>query len=192
MEKQIEILRGIIQESDLYEKYFKCRKEKWDELCVAMDTIEDTFLAVDFFIQNGLRDDIGEKYLKLYGVFQAIYLQQDAIKSLHTILRNSFLQSQLKKWSKYRKCGWEKIRSYRNVIVGHPTKCTSFKKNDTKRTFVNRTSIEDSCKKIKIMLCSKEKSVFKNIDIYSLTAQYYKDALKILEDITKTFKIWYT
>lgn len=62
----------------------------WNFLCTAMDIIDDASLAVDHFLRFGLDgstryDEFGEKYLRLYGLLSAIYIQQQAILKLYRI-----------------------------------------------------------------------------------------------------------
>ncbi|MEN6308288.1 MAG: hypothetical protein ABFD91_11070 [Anaerohalosphaeraceae bacterium] len=61
--------------------------EDWGFLCASMDIIEDASLAIDNFRKYGLGgptkyEDYGEKYLRLYGLLNACYLQQGAIQKL--------------------------------------------------------------------------------------------------------------
>ncbi len=63
------------------------KPEDWGFLCASMDIIEDASLAIDNFRKYGLGgptkyEDYGEKYLRLYGLLNACYLQQDAIQKL--------------------------------------------------------------------------------------------------------------
>jgi hypothetical protein len=48
----------------------------WNQLCAAMDTIEDTDAAVDAYVRHDFPTDTGEKYLRIYGILQGLYLQQ--------------------------------------------------------------------------------------------------------------------
>lgn len=67
----------------------KLNKSKdWSFICTALDVIGDTTLAIDNFLEFGLEgqtdgNDFGEKYLRLYGVLNACYLQQFAVLSLY-------------------------------------------------------------------------------------------------------------
>lgn len=54
----------------------------WDLTWAAMDTIEDTQLAIGSFEIDSESKDTGKEYLKVYGLFQAIFMQQDAVKNL--------------------------------------------------------------------------------------------------------------
>src|ERR1700731_3985821 len=56
----------------------------WEFLCAAMDIIGDASTAIDNVQRFGLsgptkHNDTGEKYLRLYGMLSAAYIQQEAI-----------------------------------------------------------------------------------------------------------------
>lgn len=54
----------------------------WDLTWAAMDTIEDTELAIDSFEEKSPKSSQGNEYLRVYGLFQAIYMQQDGVRNL--------------------------------------------------------------------------------------------------------------
>jgi hypothetical protein len=85
----------------------------WHQLCTAMDIIDDVESAIDAYLTNDFPRDIGERYLRVYGILQGLFLQQDAlsdlIKTVHparAIRQNDVLKD---------------IREARNASVGHPT-----------------------------------------------------------------------
>lgn len=62
----------------------------WNFICAAMDIVGDTCAAIRNFLQFGLDgptkyNDVGEMYLRLYGVLNATYLQQEAILKLYKL-----------------------------------------------------------------------------------------------------------
>ena len=59
-------------------------KNGWNVLCSLMDVLNDTELAKENFIKYGIGgptkiSDIGEQYLRLYGITNSIYLQKSAV-----------------------------------------------------------------------------------------------------------------
>jgi hypothetical protein len=63
------------------------KDEDWAFICTAMDVMGDACLAIENFLRFGLEgptkyDEKGEKYLRLYGVLNATYIQQQAIHNL--------------------------------------------------------------------------------------------------------------
>ena len=67
------------------------KDEDWAFLCTAMDIIGDTCLAIDNFLRFGLDgptryDEDGERYLRLYGILSATYIQQEAVLKLYQLV----------------------------------------------------------------------------------------------------------
>jgi len=67
------------------------KNEDWSFLCSAMDIIGDACLAIDDFLRFSLDgptkyDEIGERYLRLYGILTATYIQQEAVLKLYQLV----------------------------------------------------------------------------------------------------------
>jgi hypothetical protein len=63
----------------------------WDFLTAAMDIIDDASAAISNVQRFGLSgptkyNELGEKYLRLYGLLSATYMQQQAILTIHRIM----------------------------------------------------------------------------------------------------------
>ena len=63
-------------------------KKDWNYILASEDILEDANEAIVNFLKFGISgptkyDDLGEKYLRLYGVLNATYLQQQAIFNLY-------------------------------------------------------------------------------------------------------------
>jgi len=86
----------------------------WNQLCASLDAIEDTKLAIDSYVAIESGNDNGQLYLLVYGVLQALFLQQDAVNNLCEALVIPV------EHSKYPKL--KEIRKIRNDSIGHPTK----------------------------------------------------------------------
>jgi len=61
--------------------------EDWNYICVSMDIVDQTNAAIRNFLLFGLDgptkyEDVGEGFLRLYGVLNATYIQQEAIKQI--------------------------------------------------------------------------------------------------------------
>ena len=71
------------------QKHLKLNKpEDWDYILASEDILEDSNSAISSFLRFGLSgptkyNDLGEKYLRLYGLLNATYLQQQAILNLY-------------------------------------------------------------------------------------------------------------
>jgi hypothetical protein len=67
------------------------KDEDWAFLCSAMDIVGDACLAIDNFLRFGLDgptryDESGERYLRLYGILTATYIQQEAVLKLYQLV----------------------------------------------------------------------------------------------------------
>lgn len=83
----------------------------WGKLCSSLDVIGDTEVAIEAYLNMEESESDGEKYLFLYGVLQALFIQQDAVKNLAIALSIECPHSpELKE-----------IRDIRNISIGHPT-----------------------------------------------------------------------
>ncbi len=180
-------IREIINRENYYDKYFKNNLDDWNILCSAMDVIGDTTLAIQDFLDQGIGQDKGEKYLRLYGLLQAVYLQQDATMSLYKIIKRLFdTQNNLKDWEKFSVEKWELLRRYRNLSVGHPIECKTFDKGATKRSFISRTSL--SSDGFHVLVWDKvqnTKDRFEQVDLSALLKAYKLEAQSILLSIEK-------
>ncbi len=63
----------------------------WEFLCISMDIIEDACTAINNFLKFGFNgptkyDDVGEKYLRLYGILSATYVQQEALVKVYQLM----------------------------------------------------------------------------------------------------------
>lgn len=85
---------------------------QWNQLCSSLDVIGDTTHAVDSYEQIDWPIDIGQRYLLTYGLLQALFLQQDAVRDLCIVLNFPFKRDDV----------LDRIRRIRTTAVGHPTK----------------------------------------------------------------------
>lgn len=98
------------------------KEEDWSFVCVAMDILGDASLALHNFIEFGLDgptkyDDTGEKYLRLYGLLSAAYIQQQAGLKLYNLM-NCTMQKQFKA-----KADQLQIRNLRHQLASHSLDC---------------------------------------------------------------------
>jgi len=76
---------------DIRQTLHLSKDEDWFFLCVSMNIVEDASTAILNFIKFGLNgptkyDDVGEKYLRLYGLLSATYIQQQALLKLYQLM----------------------------------------------------------------------------------------------------------
>lgn len=86
----------------------------WDLIWAAADTIEDSELAIQSYTSTKANSGVGSEYLKIYGLFQAMFMQQDAVMNLAEGLNIEKIDLN----SDSRASG---VREIRNKYFGHPT-----------------------------------------------------------------------
>ncbi len=177
MKKILTLINGIrnyINNNNFLAKHFKNDQDKWYYLCVTLDILEDTCQALSFYETTGIGEKENEKYLKLYGLFQAVFLQQDSLINLNQILLKT--KPEIKSNS-----NWKKIREIRNLTTGHPT--NYIRKHNIRRCFISRITITKDKFEIIIWNNNKKKIEFKEINLKKLYNSYKSEALKYLQKI---------
>ncbi len=158
----------------MYSQQYESKPDEWNEICAAMDVLDDTCMALENYEHCGLGGDEGEKYLRMYGFLQGIFLQQDAIRPLY----KAFTGNQLNPSSD---SGWVAIRDLRNLTVGHPIE----KRNahGVWRCFISRVTMNSNGFQLKIW--NKEKNVveIETVDLKSLYERYKSEVVTYLQDI---------
>lgn len=94
----------------------------WEFICVAMDVVGDAALALGNFLRFSLDgptryEDVGEKYLRLYGLLSAVYIQQEAVFKLYKLMncpKPKEIQAELNKLE---------IRTLRHQAASHSVDC---------------------------------------------------------------------
>jgi len=92
-------------------------KPNWNQLASSFDVVADTEMAIQTYKSSPLTDDKGLLYLVIYGLLQALYVQQDALESLV----RAFKPAQLPRYTIESEPEAKEIRGIRNNAIGHPT-----------------------------------------------------------------------
>ena len=58
----------------------------WNQICSSLDTIGDTLLSIEDYVEAEYPDSTGLKYIFTYGILQALFIQQDAVKHLSEVI----------------------------------------------------------------------------------------------------------
>jgi len=146
-------------------------RKEWNQLCSALDLLGDTTLAIESYKSSNFPDQIGAKYLVIYGILQALFLQQDAILHISEILDIKIeFSNELKK-----------IRDTRNVSVGHPSK----KGKGTKQTshFISRATIHKGGYQLMSSRPDDDHTYFRTIDLIKTIETQQQIAVKLLDDM---------
>jgi hypothetical protein len=102
----------------------------WNQICSSLDVIDDTLTAIKSYTNTEFPKEIGTQYLFVYGILQALFLQQDALRHLSEAFEVDYEKHNLLK----------DIREIRNAAVGHPTKFR--RKGETYYYHLSRISIK--------------------------------------------------
>jgi hypothetical protein len=139
----------------------------WHTLCSALDVIGDTELAFDAYSDWSAVSDVGQRYLLVYGVLQALLTQQDAVKKVCDTFQYPLSFSRL----------MDKIREIRSDSIGHPT---SRKKDKIdKSNFIQRISLAHNGFTLMTLL-SDGKYLFQEVNVPELMGkqqQFLESAL---------------
>ena len=108
-------VRDIVTDPGMEHMFMDSAVRRYRIAC-CMDTVEDAQLAVEAYRRlesSSEGADKGKLYLVVYGVLQAIFIQQDALRNLACALDFPY---EIGSYS-----GLKEVREVRNQIVGHPT-----------------------------------------------------------------------
>lgn len=101
----------------------------WNQICSSLDVVGDSLLSTESYHKEKYPDDLGLKYIYTYGVLQALFLLQDAVRHLSEAFAIKHQSSQI----------LLDIRNMRNAAIGHPTKQDH--KGQRYYNYISRTSI---------------------------------------------------
>lgn len=117
MDEILDTIEKLRRKTDtLFEKRFKNNLDKWNGICAAVDCLEDTQEAINQYLDSPFPSSSGGKYLYIYGLLQALFVQQDALMVIYKIIFNKNLTFNENSYPELKK-----IRDIRNDCVGHPT-----------------------------------------------------------------------
>jgi hypothetical protein len=149
----------------------------WHQLWTAMDVIDDVESAMTAYLQNEFPSDIGEKYLRVYGALQGLFIQQDAlfdlIRAIHPtkeIRVNDVLKD---------------VRDARNASVGHPTQ---LKRQDvlSAHGIVQHSICKDGFELLSYS--AKDGSVFQYIPVRELIEKQRTETTRILSEVVEDLR----
>ncbi len=149
----------------------------WHQLWTAMDIIDDVESALTAYVENEFPSDLGEKYLRVYGAMQGLFIQQDAlldlIKAIHparAIRLNDVLKD---------------IREARNASVGHPTNL------NRKGVLSAHGIVQNSMRKDGFDLLSypeKDGKMFQYVPVLELIEKQRAEAVRILSEVVEDLR----
>ena len=115
--------------------------------------------AISNYLSGGIGADVGERYLRLYGVLQAVVLQQKAILTLVKLFLGS---------------SWRTRR-------GHPIKRGG--ENQIERSFLTQISLQDDGFDYQVWHKDTSTFSFERAELVALLTEYAKEAAKSLQEL---------
>jgi len=115
------LITGIIQLTESVRNHINTHRYQvvllkdsanWNQICSSLDVVGDSLVAIESYHKADFPEDLGLKYIYTYGVLQALFLLQDAVRHLSEAFAITYKPSQV----------LLDIRNMRNAAIGHPTK----------------------------------------------------------------------
>ena len=174
-------IRGKIERG---EKRFRLMDDKiaWNRFSASIYAIEDAQFAIDAYSELPFPDNTKGKYLYVYGLLQAIFLQQDAANGLFVALCNEKIN--LKDNYPF----LHTIREIRNDTVGHPTERTHGSKNPKTVSYIQLSQISMRKDGFRYCLYHQENDFRfedKQVDLSAVISNQRKGILEILSEVCK-------
>jgi len=138
----------------------------WNQLCSSLDVIGDTELCFDAYEAAPTPEEGGPTYLLVYGVLQALVLQQDAVRHMAEALDIPYTPDPRLR----------DIREVRNSSVGHPTK----RSGKPRAHFISRISMSKRGFQLMTVYPDHGPGEFKWVDIPKLITLQRKQLATIM------------
>lgn len=89
--------------------------KKWLQITASLNVFVDSYRAVQYYCDSAFPEETGGQYMYLYGLLQALFLQQDAASSISKSLFEKGIDWKSEYPDAYH------ARELRNDVAGHPT-----------------------------------------------------------------------
>ena len=165
LEQQI---RDLINEARKRHALLK-NSAAWNQLCSSLDVIGDTELAFEAYDKAPPTDDAGAIYILVYGVLQALVLQQDAVRHLAEALGLVYEPDPL----------LLEVREVRNASVGHPTK----RFGQARSHFISRISMTKTGFQLMTVYSDRGPAQFKGVSLPGLVVTQRSQLRTILNQV---------
>ena len=155
-----------------------------------MDCVEDTQLAIDYFVKSEFPEAEGEnfifnyggQYIFIYGLLQALFLQQNALMDIAEVLNFGL---------KFEKNGTYselyEIREIRNKVAGHPTKRKHREEWKSTHSIV-RTSMTKESFEIRSKYKEQKESEFEEINTLKYISVQEEKVKEIINNLISQMK----
>lgn len=168
-------LEGVVRQhinTHRYQAELLKNSSTWNQICSSLDVIGDTLYAIDSYVSTDFPDDTGLKYLYSYGLLQALFLQQDALRHLGEAFGLDYAANDT----------LVAIRTVRNASIGHPTQHNI--KGIRYHNFISRITM--SKQGFDLMRCYGSKEYeFMHVDLLALITDQLKGIKEGYEQIAQ-------
>jgi hypothetical protein len=149
----------------------------WSQIWIALDVVEDTDLAISAYLQSQFPTEAGEQYLRLYGVLQVLFVQQDAMTHVIEAIRPAVLVELTDVL--------KEIREVRNASVGHPIELT--RNGEVSAHAIIRVSLAKDQFEL-ASFSEKDDPSFRRVDLVDLIEKQRSETLRILATVVNELK----
>jgi hypothetical protein len=171
------------QDSKSCDDYFICEEENLDKYAAyytSMYLLQDTAESLICHRDTGFSSDPFKAYIEFWGVMQALIIQQDALKELHSVFFDE------EDWPMESEA-WREIRKLRNQCAGHPVR-QGKDSESIKRAFMGRNFGTYEAITFEQWTKGTRKISHTTFDLGNLIDRYVANAKDLLEDILVEMK----
>ena len=140
----------------------------WNQISSSLDVIGDTHSAITSYLNSEWPDDTGLRYIYLYGLLQAMFLQQDAVKDMSKSLEINYPENEELK----------KIRDIRNDSIGHPTN----RGNGKSHHFISQASMHKDSFTL-MSFFAESAPIFEPVNVSTLIEKQMQGVTTLLKNI---------
>ncbi|UUX97317.1 hypothetical protein [Aquabacterium sp. J223] len=150
-------------------------RESWNQICSSLDVIGDTVLCIRDYVASPYPSSDGLKYIYTYGILQALFLQQDAVRHLSEAFAVSHPESPT----------LMRIRDIRNAAIGHPTKQNIKKVNHY--NYISRVSLSKTGFTL-LRSSPDDDTKFVDVDLTGIVEEQLRDIEVALSSVADKLK----
>jgi hypothetical protein len=173
---EMQRLRNAVENQRVYDT---APTDNWNTLCASMDALEDTHHAILAFVTAASKPEpklqkreLGERYLRTYGVMQAFVIQQDAAVNLCVSL--GMPAPDLKPLGH--------IRDFRVATAGHPTLQDRTRTLARRAHFISQITLCDSGMEL-LTVDGTGPPMFRHVPIPSLAVEQERYVLGLIRGV---------
>ncbi|MDO9522227.1 MAG: hypothetical protein Q7J08_00745 [Methanocorpusculum sp.] len=176
-------IRDHITRTETYNLIYQ-KKYNWNMLCVSLGTFQDTEEMIQYFRESEFPEDVRGKFLAIYGLLQALFVQKDALLNANAALElpNINLSTDFP--------GLHSIREMRNDVVGHPTKRDQGKKKPDDYTYFQLARDGLSKSSFKYVTWNNEiRGEITEVDVMMNLDKQHEEVIKGLNNISEALDV---